>query len=50
MQSNLYDAASQEIMWSVQSEIFNPSSLDKFSRSYTQTLIKQLQDDGLAKK
>ena len=50
MQSNLYDAASEVIMWSVQSEIFNPSTLDKFSKSYTQTLLKQLQEEGLAKK
>jgi hypothetical protein len=42
MLSNLYDAATEEIMWSVQSEIFNPSTLGKFSKSYTATLIQQL--------
>lgn len=50
IQSNLYDVASEEIMWSVQSEVFNPSSLDKFSKSYTSSLIKQLEDEGLLKK
>ena len=50
MQSNLYDAASEEIMWSVQSEIFNPSSLAKFSKAYTADLVKQLEKENLLKK
>jgi hypothetical protein len=50
MQSNLYDAASEEIMWSVQSEIFNPASVSKFSKSYTSVLVKQLENEGLLKK
>jgi len=45
MQSNLYDAASEEIVWSVQSKIFNPSSLKSFSKTYTTTLIKQLEKE-----
>src|SRR6185295_8126291 len=35
MQSNLYDVASEEIMWSVQSKIFSPESIKKFSKTYT---------------
>ena len=50
MQSSLYEAASEEIMWSVQSDIFNPSSLKEFSRTYTSTLIKQLEKEKLLKK
>jgi hypothetical protein len=50
MQSNLYDVATEEIMWSVQSEVFNPSSVAKFSKSYTGTLIKQLEKEGLLRK
>jgi len=50
MQSNLYDAASEEIMLSVQSEIFDPSSLKLFSGNYTYTLFKQLQKENLIKK
>jgi hypothetical protein len=34
MQSNLFDKASQEKMFAVQSQIFNPSSLASFSRTY----------------
>jgi hypothetical protein len=50
MQSNLYDVASEEIMWSVQSKIFSPSSLKKFSQAYTSTLVKQLEKEKLIKK
>ena len=50
MQSNLYDVASEEVMWSVQSKVFSPGSIKKFSRAYTSTLIKQLEKEKLIKK
>jgi len=50
MQSNLYDVASEEIMWSVKSKIFSPETLKKFSKQYTSTLVKQLEKKKLVKK
>ncbi len=50
MQSNLYDAASEEKMWAVDSEIFNPSNIDAFSKSYTKTLMSKLKKARLIKK
>ncbi|MEN9686024.1 MAG: hypothetical protein RLZZ28_1810 [Bacteroidota bacterium] len=50
MQSNLYETASQEIMWSVQSQVFDPKNIGKFSKSYTSTLVGQLSQEGLLKK
>jgi len=50
MQSNLYDVASEEIMWSVQSKVFSPETIKKFSQAYTSTLIKQLEKAKLIKK
>ncbi len=50
MQSNLYDVASEEIMWSAQSKVFSPGSLEAFSKSYISTLIKQLEKEALLKK
>jgi len=50
MQSNLFDKASQELMFSVQSDIFNPSSLASGSRTYISTLMKQLDKAKLLKK
>jgi len=50
MQSNLYDVASEELMWSVQSELFNPSDIQKFSKGYTTSLIKELEKIKVMKK
>jgi hypothetical protein len=50
MQTNLYDAASEEIMWSVQSEVLNPSSLEQFSKAYMNGLVKKLKAGGVLKK
>jgi hypothetical protein len=49
MRSNLYDVATEEIMWSVQSKIFSPSTLKQFSKEYTATLVKQLEKQKLLK-
>jgi hypothetical protein len=50
MQSNLYDAASEEKMWAVDSEVFNPSDINEFSKSYTKTLMSKLKKARLIKK
>ena len=50
MQSNFYDAASEEIMVAVQSKIFDPSSLRLFSKTYTYNMIKQLEKANIKKK
>ena len=49
MQSNFYDAASEKIMMSVQSKIFDPSSLKLFSGNYTYTLFNQLKKEKIIK-
>jgi len=43
IQTNLYEVASEEIMWKVESKVFNPTSLEGFSRSYITGLMKQLE-------
>jgi hypothetical protein len=50
MLSNLYDVATEEIMWSIKSEVFDPSSLASFSRLYTKNLFTKLQEAKLLKK
>ena len=50
MLSNLYDVATEEIMWSIKSEVFDPSSLASFSRLYTKSLFSKLQEAKLLKK
>ena len=50
VQTNLYDAKSEQIMWSVKSKVFNPSSLDEFINAYLSDLIRQLEKAKLLKK
>jgi hypothetical protein len=50
IQSNLYDAASGELMLSVQSKLYNPESLNDFSKVYVSNLVKKLQQSGFGKK
>ena len=47
IQSNFYDVASEELMLSVQSDIYNPSSLRSFSKLYVKDVIRQLEAAGL---
>jgi hypothetical protein len=50
LEANLYDAATEELVWSSQSETTNPSSIETFSRSFSTTIINQLIKDGLLAK
>jgi hypothetical protein len=42
LESNLYDFASGELLWSVQSEANNPASIESFSKEYTDMLVREL--------
>jgi len=50
MQSNLYDVQSQELMLSIQSEVFNPESLQKFTKEYVKDVVSKMEKEGLLKK
>jgi hypothetical protein len=50
IESNLYDLATEEIVWSVQSEAYNPSSLSSFSKDYTMVLFDKLEKEGVLNK
>jgi hypothetical protein len=50
VQTNLYDVVTEQLMWSVKSKIFNPSSLDDFTNTYLSDLIRQLEKSKLLKK
>ncbi|WCT14937.1 hypothetical protein [Mucilaginibacter jinjuensis] len=47
LETNLYDAASEKLIWSAQSETYNPSSLDSFLAGYEKAIIKQIEKDHL---
>lgn len=50
MESNLYDANTEELIWSAQSKTVNPANVDSFARDYTEAMIQELIEDGVLKK
>ncbi|WP_224483376.1 hypothetical protein [Robertkochia aurantiaca] len=49
IESNLYDAETENLLWSAQSKTYNPSSLESFVQDYSEVLVKKLISDGILK-
>jgi hypothetical protein len=49
LESNLFDADSEKILWSVQSATYNPDNIKDFSSRYCKLLVSQAKDDELLK-
>jgi hypothetical protein len=49
LETNLYNATTEELVWSAQSETYNPNSLTGFSKEFAQIVFAKLQKDGLIK-
>ncbi|WP_035464800.1 hypothetical protein [Algoriphagus vanfongensis] len=47
LEANLYDAETEELVWSSQSETTNPASIETFSKTFSETVVNQLIKDGL---
>jgi hypothetical protein len=47
IETNLYDAKTEELIWSAQSETYNPSSLTGFSTEFSKIVLTKLQQDGV---
>jgi hypothetical protein len=47
IETNLYDAKTEELLWSAQSETYNPSTLADFSEDFAQVVITKMEKDGL---
>lgn len=50
VESNLYDANTEELLWSAQSKTYNPTNLKSFAQEYTKAIIYKLIKDGVLKK
>jgi hypothetical protein len=48
IESNLYDVKTSEIVWSVQSEAYNPTNVDNVARTYSALLFERLKKEGIA--
>lgn len=49
MESNLYDADTEELLWSAQSKTYDPVDVEIFVEEYAEAIADQLADDGLIK-
>lgn len=47
LESNLFDADTEKILWSVQSATYNPDNIKDFSSRYCKLLVSQAKDDEL---
>jgi hypothetical protein len=47
IETNLYDARTEELLWSAQSETYNPASLNSFSKEFAEVVVLKMQKDGL---
>lgn len=47
IESNLYDVASEKLIWSAQSELINPSNREKAVAEHTEALIYRMQKDKI---
>ncbi len=49
LETNLYDAKTEELLWSAQSETYTPDGLKDFSKEYASIVIDKLRKDGVLK-
>ncbi|MBI1316117.1 hypothetical protein GC167_04565 [bacterium] len=47
IESNLYDVASEQLVWSAQSEVINPSNREKAVAEHTEALTYRMQKDKI---
>jgi len=50
LETNFYDKADDLLLWSIQSQAYNPSNLDSWFNGYSQMLLNKLKQEGLIKK
>jgi hypothetical protein len=50
LESNLFDAATEAVIWSAQSEVYNPTSIEKTSKKYVELMLNRLESDGILKR
>ena len=50
IESNFYDLASDQLLWSIQSEAYNPSSLERWFNEYSYQLLNELKKEKLITK
>jgi hypothetical protein len=47
LETNLYDAKTEELIWAAQSKTYNPTNIDSFLKGYVSAIYKQMVKDGV---
>jgi hypothetical protein len=50
IETNLYDAKTEELIWSAQSETYNPKTLADFSEDFAKVVVSRMEKEGLLKR
>ena len=50
LETNVYDAKTEKLIWSAQSKTYDPKDIETFAAEYSRSLIKELIKDGIIKK
>lgn len=47
LETNLYDAQSDQLLWSAQSRSYNPSSLGRFAEKFSELTVNKMREDNI---
>lgn len=47
IETNLYDTNTEQLIWSAQSETYNPSDLPSFSKEFAATIVNKMEEDKI---
>ncbi len=49
IETNLYDSATEQLVWSAQSRTYNPTDIKSFSKEFSKIIVAKLEEDGMLK-
>ncbi|KAA8483360.1 hypothetical protein BDE36_2717 [Arcticibacter tournemirensis] len=49
LETNVFDAKTDQLIWSAQSRTYNPSSLNSFIDDYAKVIVEKMTNDGILK-
>lgn len=49
LEANIYDIKTEKLVWSAQSETYNPNSIEDFLKGYTEAVSERMSKDGIMK-
>lgn len=50
IETNFFDVKTDQLLWSIHSQAYNPSNLDSFVKEYSSIILNKLREEGLISK